>query len=54
MGKIGCFTSVSEEILASLKADEDSIEEFLYPDDGESEPENYITWTKPGTVFTIC
>jgi hypothetical protein len=46
MGMVGCFTSVSEETLARLRADEDLIEEFLYPDDGESEPENYIDLDK--------
>lgn len=42
MGMIGCFVAVSEDTLRNLRADEDTIEEFLYPDDGDSEPENYV------------
>jgi hypothetical protein len=42
MGMIGCFVAVSEDTLRNLRSDEDSIEEFLYPDDGDSEPENYV------------
>ena len=42
MGMIGCFVAVSEDTLRNLRDDEESIEEFLYPDDGESEPENYV------------
>jgi len=46
MGMVACFTSVSEETLSRLRKDEDLIEEFLFPDDGESEPENYIDLDK--------
>jgi hypothetical protein len=46
MGMVACFTSLSEEALAGLRSDEDAIEEFLYPDDGESEPEHYIDLDK--------
>ena len=46
MGMVACFTSVSEETLARLREDEDLIEEFLYPDDGDSEPDNYIDLDK--------
>jgi len=46
MGMVACFTSLSEEILARLREDEDLIEDFLYPDDGDSEPDNYIDLDK--------
>jgi len=46
MGMVGCFTAVPKETLLRLQADEDSIESFLYPDDGDSEPDNYIDLDK--------
>jgi len=46
MGMVACFVPVSEETLAQLRSDEDAIEEFLYPDDGEREPENYVDLDK--------
>ncbi|WP_028102033.1 YfbM family protein [Pseudoduganella violaceinigra] len=42
MGMIGCFASLPEETLVRLQGDEDSVEDFLYPDDGESDPENFV------------
>ena len=42
MGMVGCFAALPEARLADLRRDPDSIEEYLYPDDGESDPPNYI------------
>ena len=46
MGMVACFTSLSAEALAELQADPDRIEDYLYPDDGDSEPPNYIDLDK--------
>ncbi len=46
MGMVACFTSLSPEALAELLEEPDRIEEYLYPDDGESEPPNYIDLDK--------
>jgi hypothetical protein len=42
MGMIGCFAAVSQETLTGLRMNPDSIPEYLYPDDGESEPPNSL------------
>jgi hypothetical protein len=46
MGMVACFTSLSPEALRQLQDDQDQIQEYLYPDDGESEPPNYIDLDK--------
>jgi Domain of unknown function (DUF1877) len=46
MGMVVCLVALPPEKLDELKADEDLIEAFLYPDDGESEPENSIDLDK--------
>ena len=46
MGMVACFAPVSAETLEHLRANEDLIEEFLYPDDGDGEPDNYIDLDK--------
>jgi hypothetical protein len=42
MGMSGCFAPVTAAQLEALRRDPDSIEAFLYPDDGESEAEGVI------------
>jgi hypothetical protein len=42
MGMVGCFAAVSTETLEGLRQDPESIEEYLYPNDGEDEPPYYI------------
>jgi len=42
MGMVGCFAAVSPETLRELKDSPEDIEEYLYPNDGEDEPPNYI------------
>ena len=42
MGMVASFVAVSPETLQRLRSDEDSIEEFLYPDDEDSSPPNSI------------
>lgn len=46
MGMVACFTSLSPDALRGLQDDPSQIEEYLYPDDGESEPANYIDLDK--------
>ena len=46
MGMVACFTSLPSGALQDLKEHPDRIEEYLYPDDGESEPPNYIDLDK--------
>ncbi len=46
MGMVACFTSLTSEALLELQKQPDLIEEYLYPDDGESEPPNYIDLDK--------
>ncbi|HEY9107898.1 MAG TPA: YfbM family protein [Roseateles sp.] len=46
MGMVGCFVPVTDATLERLRSGEESIEEFLYPDDGESEPEGYVDLDK--------
>jgi hypothetical protein len=42
MGMAACFAAVDPETLARLRSDPDSIEAYLYPDDGDNEPPNYM------------
>jgi hypothetical protein len=42
MSMIGNFVAISPGQLATLVADPDLMESFLYPDDGEAEPENHL------------
>jgi Domain of unknown function (DUF1877) len=46
MGMVACFTSLPSEALQELQEEPDQIEEFLYPEDGESNPPNYIDLDK--------
>jgi hypothetical protein len=46
MGMVACFTSLSPEDLERLQEIPDLIEGYLYPDDGEGEPPNYIDLDK--------
>lgn len=46
MGMVGYLVALPESKLAELRADEDLVEEFLFPDDGDSEPENSIDLDK--------
>lgn len=41
MGMIGCFAPVTTETLDRLRDKPDSIEDYLYPNDGDDEPSNY-------------
>lgn len=42
MGMVGCFAAVSPETLHRLRREPDLMDEYLRPDDGESEPPNYV------------
>ena len=46
MGMVACFTSLPPETLKDLQDDPDQIDEYLNPDDGDSEPPNYIDLDK--------
>ncbi|WP_426341670.1 YfbM family protein [Pseudoduganella sp. S-14] len=46
MGMVGYLVALPESKLAELRADEELVEEFLFPDDGDSEPENSIDLDK--------
>lgn len=46
MGMVACFAALSPSDLNALRKDTDRIEEFLCPDDGDSEPPNYIDLDK--------
>jgi len=56
MGMIACFAPVDEKTLAELRAEPEQIEDFLYPEDGESEPEHYIDLDKAWHCihFMLC
>lgn len=41
MGMAGCFAAVDAPTLERLRASPDEVEAFLFPDDGDSEPEHY-------------
>ena len=42
MGMVGCFAAVDAETLRRLRNDPALIDEYLHPDDGESEPPHYV------------
>ena len=42
MGMVGCFAAVSPKTLGELKDCPAEIESYLYPNDGEDEPPNYL------------
>ncbi len=42
MGMVGYFTSINREALENLQSDPDQMENFLFPNDGDDEPENTI------------
>lgn len=42
MGMIGCFAAASSKTLEELKNNPDELEEYLYPNDAEDEPPNYL------------
>ncbi len=42
MGMVACFAGADVGTISRLKANPEDIEDFLYPDDGESEPEHYM------------
>jgi hypothetical protein len=46
MGIVACFSSIPPQELQRLQENPDEIEEFLYPDDGDSEPPNYLDLDK--------
>lgn len=46
MGMVACFTSLAPRELQQLRDNPDEIEGFLYPDDGDSEPPNYLDLDK--------
>ncbi|SFG00821.1 protein of unknown function [Duganella sp. CF458] len=46
MSMVGYLIALPESKLAELRADEELVEEFLFPDDGDSEPENSIDLDK--------
>lgn len=46
MGMVACFVAVSAPTLERLREEEDAIADFLYPDDVDSEPPNYIDLDK--------
>jgi hypothetical protein len=46
MSMIGNLIALSSEQLQALIRDPDSIEDFIYPDDGDSEPDNHIDLDK--------
>lgn len=46
MGMVACYAAVTPETLHKLVSGEESIEEFLYPNGGEEEPNNSIDLDK--------
>lgn len=42
MGMIGCFSAISAKELDAIQDDESLLDEFLYPDNDEGEPENTV------------
>jgi len=46
MGMVACFASLPAETLGQLQHDPNLIEEYLYPDGGDSEPPNYFDLDK--------
>lgn len=56
MGMVAYFTAVSSSQLDELRADPDTMEEFLFPNDGDDEPENTVDIDKSwhGIHFLLC
>jgi hypothetical protein len=46
MGMVACIAAVPVETLQRLRSGDESIEEYLYPDDGDSEPPDSIDLDK--------
>lgn len=46
MGIVACFTAVQPQELEHLLDNPDELEQFLYPDDGDAEPPNYLDLDK--------
>lgn len=46
MGMVACFTSLSPETLQKLREETELIQEYLCPEDEDSEPPNYIDLDK--------
>jgi len=46
MGMVACFAGADPATIARFREDPSQIEEFLYPDEGEGEPEHYIDLDK--------
>lgn len=42
MGMVGCFAAVEPETLRRLRNDPTLIDGYLHPDDGDSDPPNYV------------
>jgi Domain of unknown function (DUF1877) len=56
MGMVGCFAAVDRETLQRLKNSPLLIDEYLHPDDGDSEPPNSIDIDKAwhGIHYLLC
>ena len=56
MGMVAYFTAASATQLKELRADPDIVEEFLFPNDGDDEPENTVDIDKSwhGIHFLLC
>lgn len=56
MGMVAYFTAASAAQLNELRADPDTMEEFLFPNDGDDEPENTVDIDKSwhGIHFLLC
>jgi hypothetical protein len=46
MGMVACFAAVSVDDMRRLVDDPDLVPDYLYPDDGESEPPHYVDLDK--------
>ena len=42
MGMVACFAGVNADTISHLKSNPDEVEQFLYPEDGDSEPPHYM------------
>nr|CAP48980.1 putative integron gene cassette protein [uncultured bacterium] len=42
MGMAACFAAIDQKTSDRLRLNPDELEDYLYPDDGDGEPENYI------------
>jgi len=56
MGMVGCFAAADMATLDRLRSDPAQIEDFLYPDDGDSAPPNYAEIDKAWHCihFMLC